>query len=485
MHGREETLFHGVVEQAQQAVEIARNVQHAAGFRVEAQLRPGHDFEQLLEGAEPAWQGHEGIGQLHHARLALVHRVDDLQLAQTFVGHLRGYEREREHPRDPRTRRQRGVRERAHQPHMRPAVHDLAPAPGDRHAEILRGCEVLGVRARAGACEDTERVDPARRHGRKGSYRGPAMNESEETARRGLWLAGVGAAAGILLASVGLLRGSTTTEGELAPGVVALVNGTPISADDYARLVAAVEQDTRSPVDDGIRRRVLDRMIEEELLVQRALDLGLARMDRQVRANLTGSLIQSIVNDAEDREPEAGELEAFYAENGDFFSHPGRLRVRQIFFPVTGRGEGEARAEAQQAIARLRAGEPFAQVKEELGGVEISPVPDVLLPALKLREYLGPTALRSARELEIGEISEPVRSGTGVHVLQLTERERARAPAFKEVEAQVLTEWRRRLGSAALREYLDELREESEITIDPTRAPGSWNPAPARSKAPG
>ena len=37
-----------------------------------------------------------------------------------------------------------------------------------------------------------------------------------------------------------------------------------------------VEGDLRNPIDDAMRRRVLDRMIDEELLVQRALDLGLA-----------------------------------------------------------------------------------------------------------------------------------------------------------------------------------------------------------------
>ena len=50
-------------------------------------------------------------------------------------------------------------------------------------------------------------------------------------------------------------------------------------------------------------------------------------------------------------------------------------------------------------------------------------MPDALLPAQKLLEYLGPTALRTALELEPGAWSEPVRSGSGYHLLHLVDRD--------------------------------------------------------------
>ena len=286
--------------------------------------------------------------------------------------------------------------------------------------------------------------------------------------RRPLVLLSLGAVAGIVLATWGLFAPGGESTGLLAADAVASVNGAPIRRDDYERMIAAVEQDTRAPIDDAVRKRVLDRMIEEELLVQRALDLGLAKLDRQVRANLTGALIQSVVSEAEDRDPRPGELAEFYGENGEFFTAPGRLRVRQIFLPVAGRDENGVRLRAEEARRRLAAGEPFDEVRAELGGREVSPLPDALLPALKLREYVGPTALRAASELEIGELSEPVRSGTGIHVLQLVEREAPITPPLSEIEPQVESEWRRRLGSDALRRYLDELRAQADVATRST-----------------
>jgi parvulin-like peptidyl-prolyl isomerase len=285
--------------------------------------------------------------------------------------------------------------------------------------------------------------------------------------RRALWLLAIGAGVGLLLAALGLLLpAGDGAEGLLPANAVALVNGKPIRRSDYERLLAGLESDSRNPIDDAMREHVLNRMIEEELLVQRGLDLGLAQVDRRVRADLTGSLIQSVVSSAEDREPEAGELSAFYAENQPFFTLPGRLRVRQIFFSVRpDDDEAAVRARAEAARAEVLAGHDFEQVRRERGDSEISPVPDGLLPAAKLREYVGPSALKAAQALQVGELSPPIRSGVGIHVLQLVDEQVARTPAFDAVEPQVRAEWKRRTGDDALRRYLDELRAISTIVL--------------------
>ncbi|MGH7288161.1 MAG: peptidylprolyl isomerase [Myxococcota bacterium] len=277
-----------------------------------------------------------------------------------------------------------------------------------------------------------------------------------------LWLA-AGAAAGVALAAWGLL-GTDARGAGLPGGAVASVNGTLIQADDWARLVEGLESDTREPASPELRRRVLDRMIDEELLVQRGVELGLVESDRRVRADLTQAMIQSIVVESEDEKPDEAELRRFYAEEAGFFTQPGRVRAAQIFFRVRAPGEDAAAAErAGEAHRRLLAGERFEAVRAELGDEEVSPVPDALLPPAKLREYVGPTALRAVMGLAPGAFGPPVRSGTGYHVFQLIEREEARVPRFEEVAELVRAEWVRRAGDRALRGYLDDLRENAQV----------------------
>ena len=112
------------------------------------------------------------------------------------------------------------------------------------------------------------------------SDRAMPSTESGPSSRRANWLLGLGAAVGLGAAAFGLLLPSEKTQTPLAEDVVAIVNGDMILRDDYLRLLAGFERDSRNPIDENIRQHVLDRMIEEELLVQRALDLGLAQVDR-------------------------------------------------------------------------------------------------------------------------------------------------------------------------------------------------------------
>ena len=238
----------------------------------------------------------------------------------------------------------------------------------------------------------------------------------------------------------------------LPGGAAARVNGELIRSEDYERILAGVAQDRRDDVDTAQRRHVLDRLIDEELLVQRGVELGLPRRDRKVRADLTTAVIASIVADTEDIQPTSAQLQTFYDENRSFFTRPGRLRVQQVFIqPASDADDAAARARAADASRRLRAGEAFAAVREADGDPEVSPLPDALLPVEKLIDYLGPTVLKAALTLAAGEVSDPVRSGMGYHVLQVVERQPDVTPPLAEIESQVTAEFRRRAGDQALR----------------------------------
>ena len=282
--------------------------------------------------------------------------------------------------------------------------------------------------------------------------------------RRTLLLLAIGAAVGLALAVASLLRPAPGPADSLPERAVARVNDTLIQRSDFEQLIAGYESDSKTLADAATRQRVVDRLIDEELLVQHALDLGLAQIDRRVRADLSSALIASVVARSEQSDPSEAELQSFYSENRDLFTQPGRMRARQIFFQI-GRGddEGASAERAERVRRRLASGEPFAVLRDALGDSEVSPLPDAYLPAGKLREYLGPTALRALAALEVGAVSDSVRSGTGIHLLQLLGREEPRTPSFEEIEDSVRREWRRQAADRALRSYLDELRRDADV----------------------
>jgi len=277
--------------------------------------------------------------------------------------------------------------------------------------------------------------------------------------RRALWLWAAGAVAGLALAGAGVIGAPQrwSASGEVA----ALVNGTPISSAELDRALRALAAERREVLGPEERAHVLDRMIEEELLIQRGVEIGLLRSDRSVRAALVASMIDAAIAEASSAEPDEGELREFYSANEGYFARPGRLEVRQIFF----RASSDALERAEGAWRRLEAGEAFEVVRES-GDPDLSGLPQTPLPAAKLRDYLGPSLSSAAAGLEVGGFSRPLTSSSGVHLLELVAAEPGGPAPFAEVREQVAAELRRRAGERALREYLDSLRAAADVELN-------------------
>jgi hypothetical protein len=282
--------------------------------------------------------------------------------------------------------------------------------------------------------------------------------------RQTRWLLAAGAVGGMALAVMSLL--SSRGNGPLPTGLVARVNGVDIRAPEFERAVAALAADRRMPLTEADRRYVLDRLIDEELLVQYGLSLGLARSDRRIRGDFVASVIASQVASVDGSEPSDGEAREFFRENRAFFSSPARLWARSLW--VRGppaRSPEAALARAREAVARLRSGESFHSVESELGDPLVAAIPDSLLPPAKLREYVGPSAVAAVAPLAVGEVSDPVVTAGGVRVMLLVARETEAEPEFGEVEAEVRNEMKRRAGDTAIRRLLEELRAGGEVEV--------------------
>ena len=206
-------------------------------------------------------------------------------------------------------------------------------------------------------------------------------------------------------------------------------------------------------------------MIDEELLVQRAVALGLDRSDPMVRNTLVSSMIESIVAGVGQQEPSAQEAADFYEANREFFARTERFWVRRLRFPVDAEGEEAALERAREATRRLRGGERASLVGRELAASAIVPLPDGYLPASKLREYLGPTPALHAAAMQTGDVSEPIRGGSAYHVLEMVDRVPSPPLPLAAVESQVRAEMRRRAGDESLRSYLRRLRAEADVRL--------------------
>jgi parvulin-like peptidyl-prolyl isomerase len=124
---------------------------------------------------------------------------------------------------------------------------------------------------------------------------------------------GLGLAAA-LIGAAGAPRLEATNE------AAAVVNGVPIPREALARAVLALESDSRNAVTSKREAAVLERLIEEEVLVQHGVGLGLAETDLAARRALVQSVLALAMAERAGAEPTEAQLRRFHRENAGFFA---------------------------------------------------------------------------------------------------------------------------------------------------------------------
>ncbi|MFO1292040.1 MAG: peptidylprolyl isomerase [Rubrivivax sp.] len=331
-------------------------------------------------------------------------------------------------------------------------------------------------------------------------------------------LAAVLGVAGSLLAALlpAPAQGRTPLQGDY---IAAIVNQELVTAGEIERRLERAHADAaragaRLPADEVLRKQVFDELIDERVIIGNARESGMkvddGEIDRAVqsvaaqnqlsleqlrarlraegvdygrfRANLRDQIMiermrerevyRRIAVSDEEIDQELARARAA-AKTGE------ELNLAQILVTVPEGADAATlearRARAEQALARVRAGEPFAQVARELSedgnrerGGEIG-----LRPAARLPDLF----VEAVRDLPVGGVSAVLRSGAGFHVLELLERRsggititqtrvrhvllRTSPELTPEVAARRLAEYRRQIESGQ-RSFEDIARQYSE-----------------------
>jgi parvulin-like peptidyl-prolyl isomerase len=274
------------------------------------------------------------------------------------------------------------------------------------------------------------------------------------------WLLGIGMVLSAVLAAVGAFRPHCTLPSD---GVVARVNCKAITEQELSLALARLGNNTANSPQQ--RREVLNYMIDQELLVQRGVTIGLLQSDHTVRKAVAMTVIDNIVAGVLAKEPSAEELRTFYDSHQAVFTMPARIHVQHIF--VADSDPAESRVRAEQAAAVLRTGENFAEVLQRYGNEYPATLPAALVPVAVVQRQLGPTLAETVLALREGEVSLPIPSATGYHVFRVLAREREQVQPYDTVKAEVKAEFLHRQRDQELQQQLDRLRAQAIVVLSP------------------
>lgn len=292
------------------------------------------------------------------------------------------------------------------------------------------------------------------------------------------WLV-LGSIAGLALAAGSLLTSGDSEPVSSAIGAsgdaVALVNGQPITSDAMARFAATLARERgRLGLDPVQKRQMLDRLIDEELLLQRGIDLGLARSEPGVRRAIVTAVIDTLTTD-DSREPTRDDLEALLRESPQGFARRGRVTIEAARVPLAFPSAEEAPRRAAEVARRAQIGESLGVIGAEIAQPIEPPLPAGPISIDALRDRVGGIVVDAILALTPGETSAPIRAMDGYWVVHLFAKEADVTPSVDEIAGPLRDEWIRRDHDRRLDEELTRMREGARIEIvDPElRPPGS------------
>jgi peptidyl-prolyl cis-trans isomerase D len=154
------------------------------------------------------------------------------------------------------------------------------------------------------------------------------------------------------------------------------------------------------------------------------------------------------------------QLRKAYDEERARFETPEQRHARHILITVPEGQEDSARATAESVVARLRGGEDFAAVAAEVSADAGTKAQGGELPWLAHGVLPGPFE-DALFALQIGAISDPVRSDDGFHIIRLDEVRAGEVQPFETVREEIASETKTREAENEFYDRANKLGEEA------------------------
>ena len=296
---------------------------------------------------------------------------------------------------------------------------------------------------------------------------------------------------GLLLLSLSLWGCDHWGRG-LPEHILAQVDQEQITVDEFDReLKEVILEPGKEEKGEGLgelKRAYLDQVIERKVLAQEARRLGIKVSPEELnqaifeiekdypdkgfdkRLGLKGTtleewrgrleeklLAEKMVRSALQYSGEISEKEAlqYYESHQSSFRLGLKVRARQI---VVADGE-----EAIQILKRLKKGESFEKLAQEKSlGPEKVKGGD--LGAFSLGEK--PAEFDRVFTMEVGTLSEVIKSPYGYHIFKLEEKAEAREIPFEEAKTGILQELRKKKEEEGYQRWLKDLRKKAKVMVN-------------------
>lgn len=261
------------------------------------------------------------------------------------------------------------------------------------------------------------------------------------------------------------------------PPAIATLGAVKVDRDELLRQLQAMPpqargqlKENRAGLDQWLRARLAEKALIEQARAQGWQDKP--EIKRAFQAAQERIVLQSYlesVSRAPDDYPAQADLQAAYERAKPQLAVPAQYRVSQIFLPAA-LGDADAvasaRKQAQDLVKRAQAPKAdFAALAQNFSRDDTTRAQggDIgFLPLAQLTPEMRPVI----EQMKEGEVSAPVQSAAGFHILKLSAFRAASVTPFDQVKEELRAALRSQRQELAARAYLEGLLNAGTVSID-------------------
>jgi len=237
-----------------------------------------------------------------------------------------------------------------------------------------------------------------------------------------------------------------------------------IDDSDVERLIKAYEQNWSSPPDSATLKSLLKEEIKAEVFYREALRMQLDHNDEIIRRRLKQKYEFLVKDLADSQQPNEETLRAFYKEKAEFYKEPTKLSFSQVYFSPDKRQQ--PLADAQGVLKQV--------MSQPEGKVEVKQLGDNFhlqnyfaeRDYNDVRQLFGQDFAKAIFGLEKEGWTQPIQSGYGVHLVNITTIQNELIKPYEEVKDNVLADWKIAQQSLYNEQLYENLLQKYEVDYD-------------------
>ncbi len=266
----------------------------------------------------------------------------------------------------------------------------------------------------------------------------------------------------MLIFALVLVAGCAKKE-NLSESFIAKVNDAVISEEDFIAEISLIPEWARNNfIGKEGKELFLKEMINKELIYQDAIRRGMqndkdleARVEEFRKMTLLSIVLKQEIEDK--AEVTESEIKEFYEKNPENFKKGAEVRARHILV--------DTEEKANDIMASIIKGESFAELAKTFSKDKGSAQNGGDLGFFS-RGKMIPEFEETAFSLKKGEVSKPVKTTYGYHIIEVTDRKEGSQIKFEEAAGTIKNQLLKEKQRGLFESYLETLEGKSEIKTD-------------------